>query len=213
MKNASSPEKKPSRPRKDTYHHGNLRKELLKAASALLEKEGYNGFTLRKCAHLAGVSPNAPAHHFQNVAGLLTALATQGFEFLTEQMVQSTDSVAPKSSPERRVHEMFRSYIKFALDEPALYKVMFGPRLDGEDPAFLEKNFACYDLLKREMQLLHPDLVEKSLEVKTYRVLAQAHGLAMLLIDERFRMLVGPKRLFQNKGQLLEALMDVVPGN
>ena len=74
--------KKKSAERKTEYHHGDLKRALLKAASELLEEVGYEGFTLRKCAARAGVSPSAPAHHFKDAAGLLTNLAVEGFHVI-----------------------------------------------------------------------------------------------------------------------------------
>ena len=55
------------------YHHGDLRNALLDAADKLLQAEGLQGFTLRACARLAGVSHAAPKHHFGDVRGLLGA--------------------------------------------------------------------------------------------------------------------------------------------
>ena len=55
------------------YHHGDLRQAMITAAEAVLAEKGLAGFTLRECARRAGVSPAAPAHHFGNLTGLLTA--------------------------------------------------------------------------------------------------------------------------------------------
>src|SRR5687768_10873441 len=65
-----------------TYHHGALRSALLSAAEALLEERGIDRFSLRETARRAGVSPAAPAHHFGDARGLLTAIATEGFQSL-----------------------------------------------------------------------------------------------------------------------------------
>src|SRR5690242_13949866 len=62
------------------YHHGALRAALVAATEDLLLEEGVAGFTLRKAARRVGVSPSAPAHHFGDAAGLLSEVATLGFE-------------------------------------------------------------------------------------------------------------------------------------
>jgi len=62
------------------YHHGDLRKALLDAAREMIEQDGIDAFTLRECARRAGVSHGAPAHHFTDRTGLLTALAVQALE-------------------------------------------------------------------------------------------------------------------------------------
>ena len=61
--------------KKDTYHHGNLRRALLDSALAMVEKEGPHGVSLRAVARLAGVSPAAPYRHFAGKEGLLAAVA------------------------------------------------------------------------------------------------------------------------------------------
>ena len=65
----------PERP----YHHGALRAALIEAAEAVIAERGVDGFSLRETARRAGVSPAAPAHHFGDARGLLTALAAEAF--------------------------------------------------------------------------------------------------------------------------------------
>ena len=77
--------KRAARPaRRRDYHHGDLRRALLDATEALLLESGLETFSLRECARRAGVSHGAPAHHFGDVRGLLTAFATVGFERLVQ---------------------------------------------------------------------------------------------------------------------------------
>src|SRR5687768_417739 len=61
------------------YHHGDLHEALLRAAEAILEREGFAGLTLRAAAREAGVSHAAPTHHFGDMTGLLSELAALGF--------------------------------------------------------------------------------------------------------------------------------------
>src|SRR3981081_1977848 len=74
----ASPARKRSAPRSsgsndDTpYHHGDLHDALLKAAEAVLERDGLAGLTLRAVAREAGVSHAAPTHHFGDFTGLST---------------------------------------------------------------------------------------------------------------------------------------------
>src|SRR5215472_16808361 len=58
---------------------GDLRQALLDAALATLDEVGADRLSLREVARRAGVSHAAPAHHFSDKAGLLTAIATEGF--------------------------------------------------------------------------------------------------------------------------------------
>ena len=61
---------------------GDLRQALLDAAVATLDEAGADRLSLREVARRAGVSHAAPAHHFTDKAGLLTAIATEGFGIL-----------------------------------------------------------------------------------------------------------------------------------
>lgn len=62
----------------DGYHHGDLRAALQKSAEEIIRESGVEGLMLRACAQRAGVSHGAPAHHFGNIAGLLTEFAVEG---------------------------------------------------------------------------------------------------------------------------------------
>ena len=77
------------------YHHGNLREALLEAAIRLIADVGPTGFTLREVARRAGVSHNAPYRHFRDKDDVMEAVATQGFQELTEAMLEAAE---PRSS-------------------------------------------------------------------------------------------------------------------
>ena len=88
----SATEKGPSgRP----YHHGDLRRAILTAALDVIAADGPSGLSLRDLARRAGVSHAAPAHHFKDRAGLLTAIAAWYASFA--QVINSTfaRTVAP----------------------------------------------------------------------------------------------------------------------
>jgi AcrR family transcriptional regulator len=105
-----------------TYHHGNLREALLKAALGLVRKAGPQGFTLREAARRAGVSHNAPYRHFKSRDELLAEVAAEGFERLTKFMEQSA---AQGASPLERFQLSGRGYVRFALQDPEHFAVMF----------------------------------------------------------------------------------------
>src|ERR1700754_2465649 len=72
--------------RRDTYHHGDLKRALTDAALGLVTEKGPRGFTLREVARRAGVSAAAPYRHFADRSQLLAAVATQGFVQLHETL-------------------------------------------------------------------------------------------------------------------------------
>ena len=71
---------------RETYHHGNLPEALVREGARLLAEGGIDGFSLRKLAERTGVTVAAPSHHFGSAKGLLTAIATRGFDDLADQM-------------------------------------------------------------------------------------------------------------------------------
>lgn len=97
-----------------TYHHGDLRSTLLRAASKLLEEKGLSGLSLREAARLAGVSHGAPYRHFPDRERLLAAIAEQGVEELGSRL----RAAGPGG--------MAEAYVAFAVDNPQRFRLMSG---------------------------------------------------------------------------------------
>lgn len=114
-----------------TYHHGDLRRAVLSAALEVVRSDGVAAISLRDLARRAEVSHAAPAHHFKDKAGLLTAIAAEGFELL------ATALAAVPTGATHRLREMGVKYVEFALGHPAHFEVMFQPRLLHGDDAEL----------------------------------------------------------------------------
>lgn len=96
-----------------TYHHGDLRAALLKAAARTLEKDGPDAISLRDLARSAEVSHNAPYRHFIDRRALLDALAEEGFALLARELL---------GKPWR---EQAVAYVRFALANPERFRLMF----------------------------------------------------------------------------------------
>jgi len=134
----------------DSYHHGSLREALLAAAQSLLLERGVESFTLRECARRAGVSHAAPAHHFGDARGLLTAFATVGFERMADLMQRHVDSAGP--GPEARLCAVGQAYIDFALAHRAHFQLMFASgRLDSANPALQGASVRSFDALQQAL--------------------------------------------------------------
>ncbi len=74
------------------HHHGNLREALIDAGLQLLAEGGPSALTLRRAAARAGVSHAAPAHHFDGLTGLLTAIAVRAYQAFSGQMIQHREA-------------------------------------------------------------------------------------------------------------------------
>ena len=115
--------RKTATPRRDSYHHGDLKRALTSAALSLVAEKGPKGFTLTEAARRAGVSAAAPYRHFADKAELLATVAEQGFVELHAELAAAADNA---SEPKERVIELGRVYVRWAITHPDHYRVMFG---------------------------------------------------------------------------------------
>ena len=120
--------------KKRPHHHGNLREALILAGVALLEEQGAEALSLRKCAARAGVSHGAPAHHFKGLAGLKTAIIARGHGIFASFMRNAQQQAAP--DPHAQLRAICEGYVEFARHHGALFKFMF--QAMDKDPALLD---------------------------------------------------------------------------
>lgn len=114
---------------RESYHHGNLRRELMDAALRLVSEGGPDAFTVSEAAREAGVSSGAPYRHFADRRALLRAIAGEGRELHAEAL-QAADR---GSDPRRRVVAIGEAEVRFAVDHPAYYRVMWAPEYRDPD--------------------------------------------------------------------------------
>lgn len=98
----------------------------MEAGLALVEEKGVDGFTLREVARRAGVSHNAPYHHFPDRAAMVAAIAEQSYVLLGDAMARSARRA---TSPERQLRAIGLAYLRFAVSNPARFKLMNRPEL------------------------------------------------------------------------------------
>ena len=152
-----------------------LRAALLSAARAELEAAGGVALSLRAVARRAGVSHAAPAYAFGDRAGLLTAVAAQGFRELAQAMDQP-----PAPAGRAGLADLGRRYVDFARANPALYEVMFRP---GELVADAELDEARSASLRTLTRLTRDDGAEHPPGEVTLISWAFAHGAASLAVQ------------------------------
>ena len=177
------------------YHHGNLRPALLQAAEAELEAQGIEGFSLRGVAKRAGVSHAAPAHHFEDSNGLLTALAAEGYRrFVAAQELRQKNAAADGLS---QLVASGMGYIDFAMAHPALFRLMFSSDRPDHGAADLSAaGAAAFERLIEDVRRLcgrdpHKD---KTSMLGVMAAWAIAHGLADLMIAGRMKFLLGLRK-------------------
>jgi AcrR family transcriptional regulator len=112
------------------YHHGDLRRAIVTAALDILSETQNVDFSLRELARRAGVSHNAPYKHFAEKSELLAAVSAAGFELLTRRIADQTVRI---DNPRAQLFVILRNYACFGVENPALYRLMFGGYLSGPD--------------------------------------------------------------------------------
>ena len=163
------------RVRRDAYHHGNLKRAVMDGALAAIAEHGPAALSLRDVARQAGVSHAAPAHHFGDKAGVLTAIAIEGFELLTAETRAATEQTGS-------LIEGGVAYIRFALEHPAHYQVMFRPDLyRPDDEALIEARDVGANVLSNAVRRsLGPDVDEQEVLSGVIASWSFAHGFANL---------------------------------
>ena len=92
-----------------------LRRTVLDAAVAISAASGPDAISMREVAREAGVSHQAPYHHFTDRSGIFAAICEEGFRQLSEALL------APRPSIDSNMCE---SYVHFALQNPGHFRVM-----------------------------------------------------------------------------------------
>lgn len=189
------------------YHHGDLRRALIGAARAVLEREGPQALSLRAVAREAGVSPAAPYHHFKDKGDLLGAVAEEGFADLALTMERARDSV----DKNRHLTALGVAYVLFARANPALYRVMYDSARDDEalpgGAEHAEDGAFCMvrDALIRQRGYTPADA--EQIEYACIAAWCVAHGLAELAGFKQFEPL---KAQAGGDGAFFEAVLKHV---
>lgn len=104
----------------DTYHHGNLRAELIEAGIDILTREGYGNLSLRKVAKACGVSHAAPYNHFKDKDELLAAMHPHIENVLFADLRRAAEG----ADESRMLYEIGRTYVYFFMRHPQYFRFM-----------------------------------------------------------------------------------------
>jgi AcrR family transcriptional regulator len=174
--------RKPPRP----YHHGNLRRARLDEALATIRSEGVSALTLRDIGARVGVSRTALYRHFADKGALLSAVATEGFRTLRRQLVAAWEENG-RGTP--AFQAMGVAYIRFAIANPAHYRVMFGSSVDPDkrQPELAAEAEGAFQALVDALAALRREAIVRSDDpvLMARFVWSVVHGVAMLAIDGR----------------------------
>jgi len=187
---------------RDSYHHGNLREALIRAALNMIAERGLAGVAVAELARAVGVSAAAPYRHFRDRNALLAEVARRGFEQLAAEMETAWDEGQP--DPVGAVDRCGRAYLAFARREPAAFAAMFADSGFGEDAGVRRASDAALGVLRRAAEAAcatgtarrRPPALMVALHVWSL-----AHGIAALFVgggqDMRRKLPMAPEDLLE----------------
>lgn len=168
----------------------NLREKVLKAAVKYVADSGPDGLSFRQIAADAGVSHQAPYHHFGDRGAIFSEIALQGFRKFTTAM---SAPVHGEEDPDLAVR-MCERYVNFALANKGHFRVMFRAdlcRMDESPETERAADDAFGTLLKAVGEILGPSASINEIRVQATAMWSVAHGLATLLIDGPLERKIG----------------------
>lgn len=174
---------------KGGYHHGDLRVALIATGLKKLEEGSAESLSLREIAREIGVSATAIYRHFPDKDSLLSALAAEGMAQLAREQ-----KAAGKAGGKEGFAEMGRAYVRFAMNNPALFRLVFSslPATAGPNCANPEDSPGW--LLRQSItELAGPKASEAQRKAGVLRAWALVHGLAMLILSGQ----IAPKDIDQ----------------
>lgn len=169
---------------RDSYHHGNLREELLRCAFTLLESEGADAVTIRAVARSAGVAHSAPINHFSSKQALLTSLAARIFDALAEEIANAL-STRTMTYPEV-IRTFASTVVEYALAHPNRYRLLWRrDLLDNHDSELSAAMDRIYGLLIEKLG--NDARVRKtSIETRAIALWSMVHGYVTMRLDGNF---------------------------
>ncbi len=158
-----------------------LRREILDTARKLLDEQGVAALSMREVARRAGVTHQAPYHHFGDRESILAELVTQGFDELARCLAAAND-LAPTSGKRAALLASGEAYIGFALSHPGVFRIMFSPDVCDpmRFPDLRQAGARAHAELERLVRIVHGGRPSAALDSIYW---AYVHGMACLMID------------------------------
>lgn len=192
-----------------SYHHGDLRAQLIEATRALVEEKGPDHFSVSEACRRAGVSTAAPYKHFADKDEMLREVAVEGMRRQRDQLIDELDKYPPGSMD--RVVAMGRVYVNFATAEPGVFRLMFGlSESHGDHDALIETGDNTFSVVQQEVARCQGrDAVSDQDRHQAFLLWSFVHGLSFLTIDGK----LAQKKLDYDLDQVLKEVAERVVGH
>lgn len=168
----------------NNYHHGNLREELMHAAITTIRQQGVEKLSLRALARDIGVSQTAPYRHFVDKNHLLAEVATLALQELATVFLAA---ITPSQSAAINIQHASELYLRYALDNPEKYRLMFGPIIADRQnyPQLVSAGRAAFTVLQQfiEQGQANGEITTIPAPLLANSCWANIHGLALAQMD------------------------------
>ena len=205
-------EKTASAEKRGTYHHGDLRAQLIEATRVLVEEKGPDHFSVSEACRRAGVSSAAPYKHFKDKEEMLHAVAVEGMQRQRSDLIAELEEYPARTLD--RVIAMGRVYVRFAVEEPGVFRLMFGlSENHGAHDHLIETGNNTFTLVQQEVAGYRgsEEVAGEDMH-KAFLLWSFVHGLAFLTIDGK----LAEKKLDVDLEQVLREValrvMEPLPG-
>nr|BFD68784.1 TetR/AcrR family transcriptional regulator [Bdellovibrio sp. HAGR004] len=186
-----------------TYHHGDLKKAAIRRTVEIIQKKGEADFTLREVAQSLKVSHTAVYRHFKSKQDLLSHIAEEGFNKLTQAFLKELEN---HRQPRQRLQAIGKVYIEFALLHSGHYRSMFHQELRCAKEQRPEVEEAGWRALNILIECITAGIKSQTFRKTDPTIAARSvwsgiHGFSVLLIDGQFQSL-------ESKAAIDEALTN-----
>jgi AcrR family transcriptional regulator len=190
-----------------------LKQEILEASVKLFSEHGYEGVSIRKIAEVIEYSPTTVYLYFKDKNEILFELHEMGFRKFDE-LNQNLQNI---SNPLLRLHKLNENYVKFGLENPEYYDLMFlipapiefldnmqNGKWCGGDKAIGILTSALQECMDRK-------LIKKSeLNVMAMTIWSIVHGLVSLTIRKRLGKIVPEKEIESTIAKSLNWIIEII---
>ena len=159
-----------------------LREKVIKAAVKYVADNGPDGLSFRQIAADAGVSHQAPYHHFGDRSAIFGEIALEGFRKFAVVM----GAPARADEDTENCVRLCERYVDFAIANKGHFRVMFRADLcqmheSPENQKAADDAFAT--LLEAVSEMVGDSASIDEIRVQATAMWSLAHGLATLIID------------------------------
>ncbi len=158
-----------------------LKEACVLAAHQVIAEHGIEALSLREVARALKVSHQAPYKHYPSRDHLLAEVIRRCFE----RFAAALNNRPPQDDPREAMHGLGETYLRYALDHPLEYRLMFGtPWPSAADhPDLLRDARVAFDVLRDALlQLRGTDGVARErIDADALFVWSTMHGLATIL--------------------------------